>query len=114
MSTMTIEDAPAPVRAALDAANAGDIDAFLALFPVDGLVDDWGRHFRGHDAIRGWSDREFIGKHVTLAVTDVATHHAHPNEVTVLAQVGGDGFNGPSHFTFRVAGDHVESMTIRA
>jgi hypothetical protein len=107
---MTI-DLPAPVRAAVDAANAGDTDAFLACFPADGVVDDWHRHFRGHDAIRGWSDREFIGVHVTLEVTGVT---AHDDDVTVTAQVGGDGFNGPSHFTFRLAGDQVTRMTIRA
>jgi hypothetical protein len=35
------------------------------------------------------------------------------DEVTVTATVGG-GFNGPSHFTFRVNGDRVTRMTIRA
>ena len=33
---------------------------------------------------------------------------------TVTATVGGDGFNGPSHFTFAVSGDRVARMTIRA
>jgi len=32
----------------------------------------------------------------------------------VAARVGGDGFNGPSHFTFAVDGDRVRRMTIRA
>src|SRR6201995_5671102 len=49
---------PAPVRAVVDAANAGDADAFVACFPPSGFVDDWGRQFRGHEAIRGWSDQE--------------------------------------------------------
>jgi hypothetical protein len=104
-------DLPAPVRAALDAANAGDIDAFVACFPADGMVDDWGRHFRGREAIRGWSRGEFIGVHVTLAITEVT---AGEDDVTLTAEVGGDGFNGPSHFTFHVTGDHVDRMTIRA
>jgi hypothetical protein len=34
--------------------------------------------------------------------------------VTVTAQVGGDGFNGPSHFSFRRQDDLVSRMTIRA
>jgi hypothetical protein len=34
--------------------------------------------------------------------------------VTITAQVGGHGFNGPSHFTFATAGDKVSRMTIRA
>lgn len=63
---------PAPERAALDAASTG---AFLACFPHDGVLDDWGRRFRGHEAIRRRSDREFIGVQVTLAVTESVTHH---------------------------------------
>lgn len=31
----------------------------------------------------------------------------------VTAEVGGDGFNGPSHFSFEVDGDRVARMTIR-
>jgi hypothetical protein len=104
-------DVPAAVQRLLDAANAGDVDAFLAGFTDDGVVDDWGREFRGAEAIRGWSDDEFIGKQVSLDVTDVASKSG---ETVVTAQVGGNGFNGPSHFSFRVAGDLVSRMTIRA
>jgi ketosteroid isomerase-like protein len=101
---------PGPVAAAIDAANAGDLDAFLACFTPDGIVDDWGREFRGPDAITGWSDKEFIGVNVSLAVEAAETHG---DDTTVTAQVGGDGFNGPSHFTFRLDGDQVARMTIR-
>ena len=107
---MTI-DLPAAVRAAIDAANANDTDAFLACFPPDGVVDDWGREFAGHDEIRGWSDREFIGVKVNLSVVQVAVEDF---DVVVTAQVGGDGFNGLSHFTFQVEGGRVRRMTIRA
>jgi hypothetical protein len=104
-------DLPAPVQAAIDAANAHDTDAFLATFTPDGVVDDWGREFAGPAEIRGWSDNEFIGVKVRLQVTEVALDDV---AVVVAAQVGGDGFNGPSHFTFRVEGDHLTRMTIRA
>jgi hypothetical protein len=104
-------DLPEPVRAAIDAANSGDVDAFLACFRADGVVDDWGREFRGRMAIREWSDQEFIGVHVILSVLDFAVTGP---EVLVTAQVGGDGFNGPSHFTFRLDGIEVDRMTIRA
>jgi hypothetical protein len=99
------------VRAAIDAANANDTDAFLACFTADGAVDDLGREFKGADAIRGWSDREFIGMQVSLDVREVSSE---ADETVVAAEVGGNGFNGPSHFTFRVAGDGLERMTIRA
>ena len=108
--TSPTTDLPAAVQRALDAANAGDIDAFLGAFTADGVVDDWGREFRGADAIRGWSDNEFIGKQVTLDVTQVVDKDG---ETVVTAQVGGNGFNGPSHFSFRVAGDRLSRMTIR-
>jgi hypothetical protein len=104
-------DLPRAVGTLIDAANVHDTDRFLACFARDGLVDDWGREFRGAGAIRAWSDREFIGVAVTLAVSAIE-HQG--DETVVTAQVGGGGFNGPSHFSFRVAGDLVERMTIRA
>jgi hypothetical protein len=58
-------DLPAPVARLLDAANGHDTEEFLASFTEDGVVDDWGREFAGADAIRGWSDQEFIGVDVT-------------------------------------------------
>ena len=103
-------DVPAAVQSALDAANAGDVEAFLDAFADgEGAVDDWGRVFRGRDAIRGWSDSEFIGKQVTLEVAGVRTEGA---STVVSAQVGGNGFNGPSDFAFEVSGDRVALMTI--
>jgi hypothetical protein len=106
-----MDDLPDPVARALEAANANDTAAFLACFTPDGVVDDWGREFRGADEIRSWSDREFIGVHVSLDITDVDPE---AGATTVTATVGGDGFNGPSHFTFQVSGDRVARMTIRA
>jgi hypothetical protein len=102
---------PAPVERLLNAANGHDTDAFLAAFVKDGAVDDWGREFVGPEAIRGWSDREFIGKRVTLEIRDVRQDG---DTTVVTAQVGGDGFNGPSHFSFLLRGARVSRMTIRA
>jgi hypothetical protein len=102
---------PDPVQAAVDAANRGDVEAFLDTFDEAGVVDDWGREFAGRDAIRGWSDAEFIGKQVTLAVIGVEREGA---RVVLSAQVGGNGFNGPSHFGFDIDGPRLTRMTIRA
>ena len=99
------------MQALIDAANDNDLTAFLAGFTADGVVDDWGREFRGADRITAWSDAEFIGKQVSLEVLDVRDSDG---EIVVTAQVGGNGFNGPSHFSFRVEGDKVSRMTIRA
>jgi ketosteroid isomerase-like protein len=103
-------DLPAPVQAALAAANANDTEAFLDCFSEDAAVGDWGWEFRGRDEIRAWSDREFIGQKVSLEVTAVVGQ----NGKTVLAvEVGGEGFNGPSRFKFQLEGDKVTRMTVR-
>ncbi len=100
---------PIPVAAALEAASAGNTEDLLAAFAPLGAVDDWGRVFRGHDAIRRWSDAEFIGKEVTLRVTGSRTEG---DTTTVSAEVGGKGFNGPSDFTFTVDDAHITLMRI--
>ena len=98
------------VQALLDGVNNGDVDAFLGCFTEDGVVDDWGREFRGTARIRAWSDAELIGARATIGVSDVERRGG---EILVTARVGGTGFNGPSHFSFHIRGDRVSRMTIR-
>ena len=104
---------PAPVEEAFAATNEGDLGRFVAAFAADGVVDDWGREFRGHEEIAGWSRRESIGVQQTFSVTDVREGDG---EIVVIADVGGGGFNGASTFTFRLAPDgaSIERMTITA
>ena len=111
MSAATPQPLPHIVTVALAAANAGDTDAFLDCFTEAGFVDDWGRRFAGREAIRTWSDAEFIGMNVSLKLTGQTTDG---DTTTVAAQVGGDGFNGPSHFAFQISDDLLHSMTITA
>ena len=106
---------PAPVQASIDSTNAGDLAGFLATFTSDGAVDDWGRVFRGSAEITGWSNAEYIGKNVTLSVTSSTTEG---DQTVVVATVGGDGFNGPSTFTYTVGdgrslADEDHRVTIR-
>ena len=105
------QEIPAAVPRALTAIDEQDNDAFVAAFATDGYVDDWGRQFRGPDRIRSWSENELIGKRATFTGTQVSTPG---NPLTIVTQVGGDGYNGPSHFTFDVQGDLIASMTITA
>jgi hypothetical protein len=102
---------PAPVQAFFDATNAGDTDTFLAALAADAVIDDWGREFRGHEAIRGWSDRENIGVRAHFDVTGVEQQDG---TYVVAAVVSGGGFNGPSHFAFQIADGLVTRMTITA
>jgi hypothetical protein len=100
-----------PAQRAIDAVNAGDTDAFLTLFAPDGWIDDNGRRFTGHDAMREWSDRELIGAHTRF---DVTGSEPTTDGVAVEIEVASDGFNGSSRFAFAVDGDVLRSMTITA
>ncbi|MDZ7883677.1 MAG: hypothetical protein U5N53_12505 [Mycobacterium sp.] len=53
-----------------------------------------------------------IGSRVTLSV--VHFYSTDKGETVVIAQVGGDGFNGPSTFTFRVDKNQIAEMRITA
>ncbi|MGB3542549.1 nuclear transport factor 2 family protein [Rubrivirga sp.] len=106
---MSTPDLPAPVGAFVDAVNRGDTDSFLAFFPDDGVVDDWGRRFVGHDAIRGWSDREFIGAEGTMTPQTVDVRG---DEVDVRAGWASTHHNGDSRFVFVTDGDRVREMRI--
>ena len=85
---MTRTAALAPVLAEhIAAVNAFDEDAIVATFADDALVNDVHREFWGIEAIRRWVARELVGDRVTMAVTDVLTHHG---QVIVRARYDGD------------------------
>jgi hypothetical protein len=105
------QDLPAPVARAIAAVNAEDTDAFLSQFAADGWIDDNGRRFTGHDAMRAWSDRELIGAHTRFEVTGAEATDA---GVAVDIEVASEGFNGYSRFAFEVAGDALQGMAITA
>jgi len=108
---MTRTTLPPPVDGFLDAINRNDTAAFLAHFPQDGVVDDWGTRYVGHARIKAWSEREFIGVQVRLTVTGVEQSG---NEISITAQVGGNGFTGPSRFVMVVDGAQIREMRISA
>lgn len=64
----------------VNAANAFDVDAVLALFAPDGLVEDSsvGETFRGRDGVRSYVEEYFVGyqtKSTVLSVEEVDEHH---------------------------------------
>ena len=108
--TSTVNDqVPAVVREALQAASTHDTTRFLDCFAADGAVDDWGRIFTGHQQIRRWSDAEFIGKKVILSDLRFASDG---DRIVVHARVGGEGYTGPSTFTFTPREAKIRLMRI--
>ena len=57
------------------AVNASDLDAIMETFADDAYVNDARREFTGKAAIRRWVEREMVGDHVTIDVTEVLDHH---------------------------------------
>src|SRR5687767_777766 len=90
--------------------NRGDTEGFLAFFPDDGVVEDWGRRFAGHAAIRKWSDKELIGAKGTLTITKVLSRTA--TMVALEADWASNFCTGPGHFEFIIEGDKILSMRI--
>lgn len=104
---------PSPVREAIDAFNAADIDAFTALFnPVTGYINDWGREFRGAEAIRRWSDQHFIGQQIAV---DVLTFYlTDDRETVVIARVADGKSNIPATYSFGVDGESLTYLQVLA
>jgi hypothetical protein len=102
---------PAIIDRVLSTVNREDTEAFLDLFSDDGEVDDWGSVYRGRAAIRVWSDRELIGARARFMLKSTEEHG---ETISMIVQVGGEGFNGPSRFTFTMAGGQIRRMRITA
>lgn len=101
---------PTPVREFVEAVNAHDEDRFLDALGDHGAVDDWGRDFIGREAIRTWSEKEFIGAVGTMEVQQVTEE---PGRVVVVADWRSNHANGLSQFTFDLEDGRITKMTIR-
>lgn len=71
----------------LRAVNAFDLEAIVATFAADALVNDARREFWGIDAIRAWVAKEMVGDKVTLDVVEVLTHR---DQILVRARYDGE------------------------
>jgi hypothetical protein len=59
----------------LAAVNAFDIEAIVATFADDALVNDNHREFWGTDQVRAWVAAEMVGDHVTITPVEAFEHH---------------------------------------
>ncbi len=78
---------PQIIRDHVDAYNNHDLDALMAVFAPDALVNDIQREFVGTEAIRAWTDKEIIGPNVTMAVEQAFDLHGN---IIVRARMDGD------------------------
>ncbi len=68
-------------------ARAHNIEALMATFTDDALVNDVSREFWGSDKIRPWLEREITGAKVTMDVVEVIEHHG---DIIVRAEIDGE------------------------
>jgi len=110
-----IAELPPPVAAYIRATNRRDLDALLATFADDALVNDELTDYWGKDAIAVWAARDIIGERLTLEVVKTVDHHGHS---IVTAHVDGlfdkRGLPDPLvlAFYFSSCGDRIVQLII--
>jgi hypothetical protein len=72
-----ISQLPPTVAAFIRATNLGDLNALVATFVDDALVNDQLTDYWGKDAIAAWAARDIIGERLTLEVVAVVEHYGH-------------------------------------
>ncbi|MGW5113292.1 hypothetical protein [Nocardia sp. NPDC004123] len=70
-ATVPADALPEVVAAHIAAVNAFDLDAIVATFAEDALVNDVRREFAGTPSIRAWARHELVGDKVTMEVAEV-------------------------------------------
>lgn len=106
-----MSDTPAAIREFVEATNAGDSAAFVAVFTDDAYLNDWGREFHGHDGVRAWDATDNIGVQAHFDLLEVEEVDAGDTYVARV-RVSGNGFNGTSPLTFRLRDGQVASLEI--
>jgi ketosteroid isomerase-like protein len=79
-------DLPPVVARHLAACNGHDIDAWMATFDPDALVNDVQREFAGAEAIRAFAAKEIFGDRVTFTPLRAEDRHG---DITVHARTDG-------------------------
>mgnify|MGYP001147211261 CR=1 FL=1 len=102
---------PAPIRAFVEATNAGDSDAFVAAFAPDAYLNDWGREFQGSDGVRAWNRTDNIGVQAHFDILDVEDVEEQDTYVATL-RVSGNGYNGTGPMRFVVRDGLIVSLRI--
>jgi len=115
MTTDITNTLPKVVADHIAACNAHDIEAWMATFAPDALLNDIQREFIGTDAIRGFGDKEIFGANVTMAVQRAWDRYG---DVTVHAKLDGaydkTGLPDPLilSFYFSLRGNQITQLII--
>ena len=86
MNSRHVPSLPEPIAAFVAATNLHDLDALLATFVDNALVNDQFQEYWGKQAICIWATHEIIGASLHMAVVDSSEHYGH---VIVRANIDG-------------------------
>ena len=115
MPTEITNDLPPAIARRLAACNGHDIDAWMATFAPDALVNDDRREFAGAEAIRAFAAKEIFGDRVTFTPLRAVDRHA---DITVHARTDGTydktGLPDPLilSFYFSLRGNQITQLII--
>lgn len=98
-----------PIKAVIDATNAGNGKAFAAAFANDATVNDWGEVHAGRNQIAAWDREHNTGKRPKLTVTGISRLGG---EILVLLKIDRDGEIETGTWSFRLKGNQVVSLDI--
>jgi hypothetical protein len=99
---MTASELPGPVARLIDAINAGDRAAFLAVLAPGATLSDDGRP----QAVTEWIDREVFNVHGQFTV-----EHAEDSGLRLRVRFRNDTWGDMSTFwTFELAGDQITAV----
>jgi len=86
MPTDITHNLPPVIAAHIAACNAHDVEAWMATFAPDALLNDIRREFIGTEAIRAFGEKEIFADNVTMAVHRAWDRYG---DVTVHARFDG-------------------------
>jgi hypothetical protein len=115
MPTDITNQLPGVVADHIAACNAHDVDAWMATFAPDAMLNDIQREFVGTAAIRDFADAEIFGTEVTM---DVQRAWNRQGNVTVHAMIDGTydkaGLPDPLilSFYFTLSDDRITQLII--
>jgi ketosteroid isomerase-like protein len=80
-----------PIADYVDASNAFDTAAMLAIFKDDAVVNDTQREFWGKEAIKTWIDKELVSARVKMTVVKFVERYG---DVILIAKIGREPDSG--------------------
>jgi ketosteroid isomerase-like protein len=86
MQTDITHNLPKVIADHIAACNTHDVEAWMATFAPDAMLNDIQREFLGAEAIRDFADAEIFGTNVTMDVQRAWDRHG---DVTVHARLDG-------------------------